>query len=182
MIQTDIIKFKQGDQSAFKNVYDAYWAKVFHFTSLYVNDPFEREEVVQQVFIRLWEKRESIDESVDLDGYLFIITRNMIFNRSRRSFNEKAYKEAMEAIGSDSYTLDAQIEARDLNIYIEKLVALLPDRQREAFILSRKNGLTAKEIAQRMGISQKGVERHIHLALKFIKSNLPLLLIFLQIR
>ena len=88
----------------------------------------------------------------------------------------------MEAIGSDSYTLDAQIEARDLNIYIEKLVALLPDRQREAFILSRKNGLTAKEIAQRMGMSQKGVERHIHLALKFIKSNLPLLLIFLQIR
>ena len=62
---------------------------------------------MQQVFIRLWEKRESIDESVDLDGYLFIITRNMIFNRSRRSFNEKAYKEAMEAVGSDSYTLDA---------------------------------------------------------------------------
>ena len=62
---------------------------------------------MQQVFIRLWEKRESIDESVDLDGYLFIITRNMIFNRSRRSFNEKAYKEVMEAIGSDSYTLDA---------------------------------------------------------------------------
>lgn len=62
---------------------------------------------MQQVFIRLWEKRESIDESVDLDGYLFIITRNMIFNRSRRSFNEKAYKEAMEAIGSNSYTLDA---------------------------------------------------------------------------
>lgn len=61
---------------------------------------------MQQVFIRLWEKRESIDESVDLDGYLFIITRNMIFNRSRRTFNEKAYKEAMEAIGSDSYTLD----------------------------------------------------------------------------
>ena len=59
------------------------------------------------MFIRLWEKRESIDESVDLDGYLFIITRNMIFNRSRRSFNEKAYKEAMEAVGSDSYTLDA---------------------------------------------------------------------------
>ena len=79
------------------------------FTSLYINNPFEREEVVQQVFIRLWEKRESIDESVDLDGYLFIITRNMIFNRSRRSFNEKAYKEAMEAIGSDSYTLDAPL-------------------------------------------------------------------------
>ena len=98
MIQTDIIKFKQGDQSAFKNVYDAYWAKVFHFTSLYVNDPFERDEVVQQVFIRLWEKRESIDESVDLDGYLSIITRNMIFNRFRRSFNEKAYKEAMVAL------------------------------------------------------------------------------------
>ena len=67
---------------------------------------------MQQVFIRLWEKRESIDESVDLDGYLFIITRNMIFNRSRRSFNEKAYKEAMEAIGSDSYTLDAPLSYR----------------------------------------------------------------------
>lgn len=99
MMHDDLIKFKNGDEKAFEKIYLQYWNKVFQFTRLYISDVNEQEEIVQQVFVRLWEKRAMVDESRDLDGFLFIVTRNMIFNRSRRSFNEKAYKDAMEAIG-----------------------------------------------------------------------------------
>jgi RNA polymerase sigma-70 factor (ECF subfamily) len=76
--------------------------------------------------------------------------------------------------------MEEMIDADDLQKYIDKLVSVLPSRQKEAFILSRRGGLSAKEIAERMNISVKGVERHIYLALKFIKANLPLLLLFLS--
>ncbi|MBP3662859.1 MAG: RNA polymerase sigma-70 factor [Bacteroidales bacterium] len=183
MMHDDLIKFKNGDEKAFEKIYLQYWNKVFQFTRLYISDVNEQEEIVQQVFVRLWEKRAMVDESRDLDGFLFIVTRNMIFNRSRRSFNEKAYKDAMEAIGGgSSYDMEEHLDASDLQKYIDKLISLLPARQKEAFILSRKGGFSTKEIARKMDISEKGVERHIYLALKFIKANLPLLIIFLTIK
>lgn len=180
MKENDVIKFKAGDHKAFERIYNHYWSKVLHFTSLYINDPNEQEEIVQQVFVRFWEKRAMLDQERDLDGFLFIITRNMVFNRFRKSFNEKAYREAAESKADGIYDMEEMIDADDLQKYIDKLVSVLPSRQKEAFILSRRGGLSAKEIAERMNISVKGVERHIYLALKFIKANLPLLLLFLS--
>ena len=74
--------------------------------------------------------------------------------------------------------MEEQIEAQELEKYIETLVELLPPRQKEAFLLSRKNGMTYKEISKIMGISEKGVEQNIYLALKFLRINLPLILLF----
>lgn len=179
MTADDIIKFKNGDHEVFGKIYEDYWGKVLHFTRLYISDRDEQEEVVQQVFVRLWEKRKILDETRDFDGFLFIITRNMIFNRTRRSFNEKAYKAAVEASGASIYSMEEMIDASDLQKYIDKLVSVMPARQKEAFILSRKAGLSTKDISEKMGISPKGVERHIYLALKFIKANLPLLFVFM---
>ena len=176
----DIIKFKFGDHKAFERIYYEYWSKVLHFTRLYIKDQNEQEEIVQQVFVRLWEKRTMLDETRDLDGLLFIITRNMVFNRTRRSFKEKAYKELVEMTGEGSlYNMEERIDAQDLQRYIDKLISIMPARQSEAFVLSRKGGLSATEISEKMNISVKGVERHIYLALKFIKANLPLFVLFL---
>ena len=77
-------------------------------------------------------------------------------------------------------SIEAQIDAKDLAEYIDVLAANLPPRQRQAFVLSRKEGLSNKEIASIMNISVKGVERNIDLALKFIRRNLPLFIVFLN--
>lgn len=83
MINT-IRQIKQGNSKAFKAIFDRYWNIVYRFTGLYLMDNYEKEEITQQVFIKLWEKRELLDEEKDLDGLLFIITRNLIFNHIRK--------------------------------------------------------------------------------------------------
>lgn len=175
----DLALLSKGDQAAFERLYKAYWGRVYHFTSLYIKDSYEREEIVQEVFIRLWDMRRRIAPDRDPNGLLFIITRNLVFNRSHRSANERAMKEALIADEESSTEMEEQMEADDLEYYLDSMVAFLPKRQREAFTLSHKLGLNYKEIAEHMQISEKGVERNLYLARKFLKESLPLFLLFL---
>lgn len=75
-----LAKFKQGDESAFTFLYEHYWRKVYRFSEIYLTDKDEIKEVVQDVFIKLWESRAQINENKDIDGLLFIMTRNVIFD------------------------------------------------------------------------------------------------------
>ncbi|MDE6872093.1 MAG: RNA polymerase sigma-70 factor [Bacteroidales bacterium] len=177
--QADILLLKMGDEKAFERLYRRYWAKVYHYAGLFIRDAAEQEDLTQQVFLKIWEVRSSLDEERSLNGLLFIITRNLTFNTYHKSLNLDAVKRAEELSAEySSADTSSAIEARSLESYISQLVDCLPSRQREAFMLSRAEGLTYKEIAQRMSISVKAVEKNISLALKFIKSNLYLLIIF----
>ena len=167
-----------GDHKAFSAVYDEYWKKVLRFARLYISDPYEQEEVVQEAFIKLWEKRGDIDLDGNIDGLLFIITRNLIFNRHRRSLHENELMADLAHVVEEEYDIESQIDADNLREYIETLVTVLPPRQREAFLLSRNEHLNVKEIAMRMNISERGVERNIYLALKFLRRHLPLFIVF----
>jgi RNA polymerase sigma-70 factor (ECF subfamily) len=179
MKENNIQQLKKGNEEAFKAIYNAYWKKVFHFTQLYLTDSYQLEEIVQEVFIKLWEIKESLDEEKSLDGLLFIITKNKIFNQARRSLNEKALIQTLKQTEFISHDIETQIVAADLKQYINKQVTLLPPRQKETFLMSREQGMSNKEIAEQLSISEKGVERNIYLALKFLKKQLPLFLIFM---
>jgi len=88
MISKELIRrFKNGDEDAFSFLYKHYWEKVYGFTRLYLVSSEDIAEVVQEVFIKLWEARHLIDEEQPFEGFLFIITRNMIFNYSRKKLN-----------------------------------------------------------------------------------------------
>ena len=178
----EIRLLRDGDRQAFDRLYARYWSRVLGFAKLYIRDEEEQKEIVQQVFIRLWEIRRRLSAEQGIDGLLFIITRNIIFNQKHRSANEQALQQALSLEGSDVlYDLEARIDSADLLSYVDELIEALPVRQRQAFRLSRRDGLSNKEIAQVMGISSEGVKRHIHLALKFIRENLPLFLLFLGV-
>ena len=174
-----IIQFKEGDRNAFSKLYDIYFPKVFRFTQLYIISSIELADVVQEVFVKLWEKREQLDETKSIEGYLFIVTRNLIFNAARKSFNESAFKmTVLKASEDESYNLEEEIEASELKSYIDSLIQMLPPRRQEIFRLSREKQLTNKQIAELCGIGEKAVERQISFALKFLRENLPLFLLF----
>lgn len=160
-------------------MFDEYWKKVLRFARLYITDQYEQEEVVQEAFIKLWEMRESIEVDSNIDGLLFIITRNLIFNRHRRTLHESALMDDLTKVVDRECDIEGQIDADNLREYIEKLITVLPPRQREAFMMSRYDQLNVKEIAARMNISERGVERNIYLALKFIRRHLPLFMVFM---
>jgi RNA polymerase sigma-70 factor (ECF subfamily) len=173
------IQLKQGDPGAFTFLYERYWRQVYNFCRLYLVNPSVAEEVVQEVFIKIWESRDSIKEEENFKGLLFIITRNLIFNRHRKSVNEDFYKMTVLSAMESSYDMEEEIEARNLSEYIDQLIEELPPRRREIFNLSRKEYKSYKEIAELLRISEKTVENQISEAIKYLKHNLLLLSFFI---
>lgn len=176
-----IASLKAGDESAFTALYKLYWPKVYNFSRLYLSSMSEVEEVVQEVFVKLWEARIFLKENESFKGFLFIITRNIIFNQFRKSFNEDAYKMAVLNSTNAEYGIEDEMDAADLHAYIKKLINDLSPRQQEVFRMSREEHLSYKEIAMRLCITEKTVERHINEALKFLRKNIYLFSIFLSI-
>lgn len=178
-----IISLKNGDHEAFTTIYNTYWSKVYNFSRLYSISGDDAKEAVQNIFVNLWEIRASLDESQNLEGLLFIMTRNFIFNQSKKYLNEEFYKTTVLQAYNEEYIqnycdIEDQLIAKQLSQYIDQLIASLPERQKLAFTLSRKQHLSNKEIALRMDVSEKAVEKLIAKALKYLKQNYTLLLIF----
>ena len=135
--------------------------------------------MVQDVFVKVWESRETFDETKNFDGFLFVITRNIIFNYSRRYFNELNFKMTALKGLENSYDIEAELDAADLKNYIDRLIAQLPPQRQRIFRMSREQHLSNKEIAEQCAVTEKAIERQITLALKFIKDNLPLFIVFM---
>ena len=163
-------QFKAGDSSAFEHLYLDYSPKVFRFARRYTNHHEDAEEIVQDVFIRLWETREAIDPDRNFDNYLFTITRNLIFNRYRAKVNEQQYKTAILASFEQEYECTKEeVIAEDLSQHIDKIVSQFPPKQQKVFNMSRKQMLSHKEIAEKLGITEKTVRAHIYQVLSKIR-------------
>ena len=177
--QTLILALKNGSEEAFTSLYHKYCDKVYKFCRLYYTNDSTTEEVVQEVFIKLWDIRSYVNENENLEGLLFIITRNMIFSNSKKNFNETFYKMSILAAYDKAYDIEEELDAADLKNYIDKLISQLPARRQQIFRMSREEHLSNREIAERCAVSEKAIERQITLALKFIKENLPLFVVFM---
>lgn len=174
-----ILLLKQSNKDAFTTLYNRYWKQVYNFSRLYLTSQSVAEEVVQEVFIKVWESRDFVREEDNFKGLLFIITRNLIFNLHRKSVNEDFYRMTVLSAMEDSYDIEEEIETKNLSEYIDLLIAELPPRRREIFILSRKEHKSYKEIALLLDISEKTVENQISEALKYLRKNIILLSFFL---
>lgn len=174
-----ILLLKQSNQEAFTTLYKKYWKQVYNFSRLYLTSQSVAEEVVQEVFIKVWESRDFMREGDNFKGLLFIITRNLIFNMHRKNLNEDFYKMTVLSAMENSYDIEEEIDAKNLGEYIDLLIADLPPRRQEIFNLSRKENKSYKEISQLLGVSEKTVENQIGEALKFLRKNIVLLSLFL---
>lgn len=174
-----ILLLKQSNQEAFTTLYKKYWKQVYNFSRLYLTSQSIVEEVVQEVFIKVWESRDFMREDDNFKGLLFIITRNLIFNIHRKNLNEDFYKMTVLSAMENSYNIEEEIEAKNLGEYIDLLIADLPPRRREVFNLSRKKNKSYKEIAELLNISERTVENQISEALKYLRRNIVLLSLFL---
>lgn len=175
-----ITQLRQGSKDAFNQLYKTYWRQVYNFSRLYLNNLSVAEDVVQEVFVKLWESHDFIREGENFKGLLFIITRNLIFNQHRKSVNEEFYKmTVLAAMEQPDFNLEEEIEARNLSEYIDQLIEEMPPRRREIFNLSRKENKSYKEIAELLQISERTVENQISEALKFLRKNVLLLSFFI---
>src|SRR5450759_1744556 len=161
----------KGNLLAFNTLYKAYSGRLYRFALGYLKSKDEAEELVQEVFTIIWEKRKDLKKELSFKSFLFTIAFNII----RKHFRTKTYLSAYFKTGI-SNDLDMQTSQKitydSLYQFITELVNQLPARRKEIFIKSRFNGLTIKEISEEMKISHKTVENQLTDALKFIRTNL----------
>lgn len=166
-----LISLKEGDHKAFTLLYNQYWKQVYNFCRLYVQE-YAAEEVMQEVFVKLWTSRASIDEDKNFKGYLFIMTRNLIFNQTRNSMYESAVKMTLMSAVEESCEIEEEISANDLSEYIDGIIKKMPPQRQQIFNLSRKNHLSYREIAEKLNVSEKTVEQSIGRTLKSLKQQI----------
>ena len=173
-------KVRSGDLKAFELLFSIYFARLNDFAKNVVRDDFISQDIVQEVFVKVWEKRAEI-ESLNLEAFLFRLVRNrcldyikhlkVVNNRMQQINISSKYEELyrIDFIGNEPYVLIEE----ELKTKIEKTIQSLPDRCREVFILSRMDGLKNKEIAEKLDINIKNVERHLSRAMQTFRKNFP---------
>lgn len=159
----------EGDESAFTTIYNRYWKRLLAIAYSNLKDKTLAEEVVQEVFISLWNRRCNLHVA-SLEAYLAKAVKFSTFKSIHRN---KRHAEIENSISiSDAYIADEIIESKFLKEYLEGVIEKLPNKCRLVFKLSRESYLTNKEISQNLAISEKSVEAHITRALKVLKYNL----------
>lgn len=166
-------RLKAGEEKAFETLFWTYNSQVYHFINSFVYDKSLAEDLTQNVFLKIWEKHESIDPELGIAAYLFTIARHFVFKETETRLSHRAelHGEIMDI--SDESQEERKHEVNSLLEYIEQLIEKLPPARREIFRLSRFEQLSNKEIAQRLSISEKTVETQLYRSFQFLRSNLP---------
>jgi len=162
---------KSGDIQAFNELFGYYGGRLYHFSYRYLRSEAECEELVQEVFTRIWEKRSELKEDLSFRSYIFTIAFNIIRKYFRSRVQAKSYYES-QMMEDFQLETSQRINFNSLKSRLDALVSMLPLRRREIFMKSRMEGLSIKEIADEMQISKKTVENQLTEALKFIRSHL----------
>ena len=160
-------RLKQDDERAFDALFRHYSALVYRFAYSYLKSRPAAEEIVQECFIKIWEKREQLREDIPLKGYLFTTAHHAVLNELRRDQHHQRLQGQVAAASPASVANEAEYQEMEA-LYLAALDRL-PPKQREVFVLSRQQGLSYPEIAERQGVSVKTVEAHIMQALKTMR-------------
>lgn len=162
-----------GDKEAFRFFFEKYYADLCNLVNIYVHDEVMAEEIVQDIYIYFWEKKEKIQIESSVKAYLLRASKNKSLNflrneKTRLSIHEKI-REASETV----YEMPANaLDAAQLRNLIENAVKSLPEKCREIYRLAKEKDLSYKEIAEQLDISVKTVENQMCIALKKLRDQL----------
>lgn len=165
-----VLLLKKSDIKAFDLLFSGYHKKVLHFCFNVIGSKEDAEEIGQIAFLAIWENRNDIDADKSFETYLFSIVRHHVCNALKRKTYRRAFLERLDNPLFDyDYNTENQVYYNDLNNLFQKLVDTLPPRRKEIFLLNRHSGLTYKQIALALNITENTVDTQIRNALNYIR-------------
>ena len=168
-----ITRIKDGDESAFRLVFDLYSGKLFNFSYRFLKDKEPCHEVVQEVFLSLWLNRAKLDPQFPVAPYLYTITKRLTLNVIRQVASSQCAVEKMwlnmQKVSNETEEL---ILLDDLERFAASVLSQLPKQQQLVYRMSRHDDLTYDEIAQELNISRNTVKNHLVAALKTLRTHL----------
>jgi len=165
-------KIKKGDEKAFERLFHTYYSHLSLFAKHYVQNNAEAEEIVQDVFVTLWEKKAIISITTSVKNYLFRSVKNSCFNIIKHNQIKNRYAEKLLSETGQDEPDDASFTESGLLLKVEESINSLPPKRREIFRLSREEGLKYREIAGKLNISVKTVETQMGLAIKTLREKI----------
>lgn len=179
-----LLLIKTGDELAFTEIYNRYWAILYRHARRMLHDDDEAEDIIQETFILFLNKAPHLELKSTLSGYLYTTVRNRIFNHIEHDKVRDKYISSIEKfIDKADYQTDYLIREKQLSVLIEQEIAALPEMMRSAFVLSRNSNLSYKEIAEQLDVSESVVRNNVSRALKILRTKfgaIALLYLFLN--
>jgi RNA polymerase sigma-70 factor (ECF subfamily) len=167
-----IVSLKSGSISAFGDLFEIYSQKLYRFTFSYLKSEKDSEDLVQEVFLKIWSNRSSLKTDTSFQSYLFTIA----FHAIQKGFNKKVQQQKfhldlVESLASENPILEEQLQYETLISKLNQLIDLFPPRRKEIFLKRKKEGKSIHTIALEMGISEKTVENQITEAMHSLRKS-----------
>lgn len=168
---TDLLK--EGDAAAYTVIYNRYFEELFIHAANRLNDKEEAQDVIHELFVTIWNKRQSLFIKSDLAAYLYTSVRNRILDVIAHRHVESKYIDSLQGFLDHGYCItDHLVRERQLAALIQKGISELPLKMREVFELSRNHSMSHKEIAVQLNISEQTVRKQVNNALKILRGKL----------
>ncbi len=164
-----LIYLRTGDEKAFREIYLRYWKKLYNTTLRRIQSPDVVEEIVQDIFLRLWERRNSLQVDC-LEAYLFSSVRYAAINHIKSMLVQERYADyAYVHFAEGSSTTDEQMELDELMNAVEQQLNDLPEKTRCIFRMNRLEYQSVKEISSKLKVPERTVEYHLSQAIKSLR-------------
>ncbi|MDD4192513.1 MAG: RNA polymerase sigma-70 factor [Mangrovibacterium sp.] len=162
-----IRKLREGDEQAFKVLFEQFSVRLYHFSLRYLHDREDAEDLLHDVFLKIWANRMSLKTDTSFRAYLFTIAYNQIRQRFLKRSREERYLQRFAAEYVDTFEEDRADYLQFLQTY-QEAVALLPPKRREIFEMRYQEAMKNQEIADRLGITEQFVKNQLSIARKFV--------------
>lgn len=163
-------ELKGGSRAAFHELYVRYSDIIYRNIVVRVNSSFDADDIFQEFFVQLWEKRETITITSSVKGYLLVWLKNHVLNTIKREQMRERYDVEVED-AADDYSW-VKIVAEDLDVQIRRIVEKFPPRLRCVYLMTREKHLSVKEIAEKLSVSEQTVKNQLTDVLKRLRKEM----------
>ncbi|MDD3037678.1 RNA polymerase sigma-70 factor [Bacteroides sp.] len=161
---------QQGDHKAFEDIFITYFDKVKYFLKGILRSESDAEELAQDIFVNLWINRKTVDPQKSFNTYIYTIARNTALNYLKHKLVEEAFIDNCNDLSlKEADSSDEILFAKEINILVEMTVCRMPVQRKKIYQMSRNNGCSNDDIAQKLSLSKKTVENQLSLALQEIR-------------
>jgi len=166
-------QLKDGNSGAYMQLYDHYHQKLYVYILRFVKIPAIAEDILQDVFLKIWEVRQQINPGMSFNGYLYRISRNMVFKLMKKiAADDELRLKVMHQLNNSVEEAHLKLQWKQYDKMLNDAVNLLPPKRQQVFKLCREQGMKYDEVAEKLGISRNTVKEHMISAMKSVKEYL----------